>query len=225
MKQLQITAFMNTPLSVNDSWSPNLDAILYYFWLKKEGLFQPNVNPDNYIKAEIPLAEIEIDNVSFYKVSSPMYQVKRTQSMRYRKRWDNQDKHIEWGKQKAKIKTAEGHSKNWDLPLRLVETNRIDWFAEGNAMAIEELLADCKHLGKKRSQGKGLVRKWAIKQIQKDKTIVFNEKIMRPIPVSVASHFLQDTSKQKTLYWAYKPPYFLPDNQANCFMPDLIKDY
>lgn len=219
MKNLQVTAYMSSPIAVTDNWSPNLDAILYFLWLEERGLSNPNATAENYIKAEIPLAEETIKGKLLYKVSSPQYQSKIEQNTRYRKRWDNQDKHLNWGKKKAKVDTSQGQFKNWDLPLRLIETSRIDWFCVGESTEISRLLANCFNLGKKRSQGKGQVLKWDIKESEEDKSFYWKGRLMRPIPVDCVNiNKIKNT--YNVMHWAYTPPYFLPEHKDLCAMPN-----
>ena len=222
MENLQITAFMATSIAITDKWSPNLDALLYWLWLNERGLANPNANAKNFIKAEIPIKEVEEKGFSFYAVSSPLYQTKSKFTIRYRKRWDNQDKHLNWGNKKAKVDTSQGQFKNGDLPLLLVETKRIDWFCVGCKDEIERLLSSCTHLGKKRSQGKGQVLRWQIKLIECDHSLYYENKLMRPLPVELINpNQLRGGVTFDLMQWAYKPPYFLPEHKTICAMPNF----
>lgn len=218
MENLQITVQLNSGIAVTDKWSPNLDALLYFLCLDERGLANPNANAKKYIKADIPLDKVVINDKVLYKVSSPIYQVKNEEIIRYRKRWDNQDKHLNWGKKKAKVDTSQGQFKNWDLPLKIIETNRIDWYCVGDKLEIDRLLNNCSHLGKKRSQGKGQILNWKITTINKDRSFYWQGKIMRPIPVDcLNSDMLKGTFD--VMKWAFTPPYFLPEHKAICAMP------
>lgn len=219
MNNLQVTAYLNSGIAVTDKWSPNLDALLYFLWLDGRGLANPNANAKNLIKADIPIDKVIINDKLLYKVSSPIYKVQNEQIIRYRKQWDYQDKHLNWGKKKAKVDTSQGQFKNWDLPLKIIETNRIDWYCVGDKLEIERLLNSCTHLGKKRSQGKGQILRWNVQVIDCDKSFYFEGQIMRPIPTNcVNPDILKGTFD--VMQWAFTPPYFLPENRTLCVMPN-----
>jgi len=100
---LQVTAHMATALSVVDDWSPSLEALLEYLWLESKGLALPNPSKETLIKADLPLREDTIKGQSFWACSSPFYLPESKQIDRYRKRWDYQDKLIDWGKKKSEL--------------------------------------------------------------------------------------------------------------------------
>lgn len=222
---------MATPIAVSDRWSPSLDALLEWLWLDERGLALPNPDLTNIIQADLPLFKGEIKGEWYWCVSSPYYLQQSEQITRYRKRWDYQDKHLDWGKKKAKVNTSEGVTKSYDLPLKLVETPRIDWFAVGDKEEIERLLFLCDFIGKKRSQGKGQVCRWEVREIEGDYSLwdVYGN-LARPMPLSLIGavagtppfnggacyDFVNNCG---IMNWGWRTPYWLPANQNLCLMP------
>ena len=218
MKNLQVTARMATAIAVSDNWSPMLDGLLQWLWLDERGLATSNPQSNQIIEAPIPLRKDCIKEVEFWACSAPFYQQQIEEKTRYRKRWDYQDKHCNWGKKKAKVNSSEGHTKSYDLPLRIVETPRIDWFCVGNPDEILSLLARCQNLGKKRSQGKGQVYKWEINEIDEDWSLYRNGKLTRPFPLEL----VDDPMGYDFMRWGWNPPVWLLSNQVTCLMPNNI---
>lgn len=212
---LQITAHMATPLAVSDNWSPALDALLEYLWLDERGLISPHPTKENLIPADIPLRKDSCQQESFWACSSPFYIYESEQVDRFRKRWDYQDRHLNWGKKKAKVDTQQGATKSYDLPLRLINVPRLDWFAVGDLEQVEKLLAGCTNLGKKRSYGKGQVYRWEVKEIEEDWSLYKNNRLTRPFPASLLDSF----EGYDLMRWGWKTPSWLPESVALCAMP------
>lgn len=214
MKNLQITAHLSTPLAVSDNWSPMLDGLLQWLWLESRGLASANPDPNNIIQAPIPLRRDNFKGKEFWACSAPFYQVLSEQKIRYRKRWDYQDRHCNWGKKKAKVNTSEGTTKSYDLPLRLIETPRLDWFAVGDMGAVLDLLIPCQNIGKKRSQGKGQVYRWEVREVAEDWSLYRNGRLTRPFPAEL----LEELSGYDFMLWGWNPPVWLPENKTVCAM-------
>ena len=219
MNNLQVTAHMATALSVTDDWSPSLEALLEYLWLEAKGLALPNPSKDTLVKAELPLREDSLKGESFWACSSPFYLPESQQIDKYRKRWDYQDKHLEWGKKKKKVNTSEGVTKSYDMPLKLINTPRIDWFIVGDRYKVVELLSTCTGIGRKRSFGKGQVYQWQVKEIEHDWSCLKNNRLTRPLPIDLI-HDTMDLQRYTFLRWGWKNPSWLPESIAMCVMPN-----
>lgn len=218
MLNFQITAHLATPLAVSDNWSPSLDALLEYLWLDERGLISPHPTKENLIKSDIPLREDTIKGESFWACSSPFYCLQKEQIDRFRKRWDYQDRCLDWGKKKAKVDTQQGKTKSYDLPLRLVLTPRLDWFAVGDIDKVRSLLSNCTNIGKKRSYGKGQVYQWEVKEVEVDWSLKKDGRLTRPLPATLVDHW----DGCQILRWGWRNPSWLPENVAVCVMPSNI---
>lgn len=216
MRNLQVTAHLATAIAVSDNWSPMLDGLLQWLWLDMRGLAHPDPKANQIIKAPIPLRKDCIKGVEFWACSSPFYQILGEEKTRFRKRWDYQDKALNWGKKKAKINTSEGTTKSYDLPLRVVETPRIDWFCVGSPDSLLALLNQCHNLGKKRSQGKGQVYRWEVTEIENDWSLYRYGRLTRPFPLEL----VDDPMGYDMMRWGWNPPVWLSQNQVTCLMPN-----
>ncbi|MFN8992997.1 MAG: hypothetical protein ACK5X3_04945, partial [Pseudomonadota bacterium] len=159
MINLQIIAHMATPLAAYDDWSPSLDALIEYQLLDRLGLITPNPTAADAEKNlplifdKMPIARKILNGEWYWAVSSPHYIENHQQTSKFRKRWDYQEHHLDWGKKRAKVNGSEGHFKAYDLPRYDREMQTIHWFCVGDHDGIAELLQPVTNLGKKRSQG------------------------------------------------------------------------
>jgi len=225
-KPLQITAFLANSIAVYDDWTPQLEGLLIYQLLQELGLAHPNPNLqqikdcDVIVRGKLPIKQNS--EHGFYYCSSPVYTYLSEEKSNFRKRWDANDKFIDWGKRKAKIQTSEGAEKNYDLPLFLRLTNRIDWFAVGDKEEIESLLKYCTGLGKKRSQGYGQVIEWKVTEIENDWSLIRENELMKPLPNFICKE-LGINRFYNLLTYGWKPPIWLTENKALCMMPEVVK--
>jgi len=221
MDNLQVIAHMASPLVAYDDWSPSLDALLEYVLLDRLNLITPNPTAADAEKnlplifEQMPLARPEIKGEWYWAVSSPHYIENHQQTSRYRKRWDYQEHHLEWGKKRAKVSGSEGHFKAYDLPRYDREMQTIHWFCVGDANKISDLLQSITHLGKKRSQGCGQVHKWEVLPFEHDWHLWRGDKLARPMPVNM----IEPPQAINMMQWGWRPPTWLAANKSMCFMP------
>jgi CRISPR type IV-associated protein Csf3 len=221
MDNLQIIAHMATPLVAYDDWSPSFDALIEYQLLDQLGLITPNPTAADAEKNlplifdEMPIARKTLKGEWYWAVSSPHYIENHQQTQRYRKRWDKQELHLDWGKKKAKVDSSQGHFKAYDLPRYDREMQTIHWFAIGNADKISELILNVTNLGKKRSQGCGQVHKWEVLPFEHDWHLWRGESLARPMPINM----IPQPQSINMMNWGWRTPYFVQSNRTMCYMP------
>lgn len=216
MIPLQITANLANSIAVTDSLSPAIEGIIEYAIREEKGLLDPN--PNNPTTIDLPL---QLNSAGYYHCSSPFYYYNQETQTRYRKRWDYQEQHLDWGKKKAKFSNSEGQFKAYDLPLFIRILSRIDWYVVGQPEPIRKALGAITHLGKKRSQGHGLVLSWYVEPIDCDYSIWgTQQQLMRPIPLELHPQPLPNDLA--TVAW--KTPSWHPESQSICWIPkDNVK--
>lgn len=221
MDNLQIIAHMATPLVAYDDWSPSLDALIEYQLLERLGLIEPNPTEASVLKnlpilfEQMPIARKMLNGQWYWAVSSPHYIENHQQTTRFRKRWDYQELHLDWGKKRAKVNGSEGHFKAYDKPRYDREMQTIHWFAVGDRDRILELLQPVTNLGKKRSQGCGQVHKWEVLPFEHDWHLWRGDKLARPMPVGM----IPQPQSINMMQWGWRPPTWLAANKSMCFMP------
>lgn len=221
MNNLQVTAHLSTAFGTYDDWSPSLEGILIYRLLEENNLLCSNPTQEQVqsvqelLKKELPLKQATLKSEPYWCVSSPCYAIKGEQTDKYRKRWDNHDHSLNWGKRKPQFKTSEGAEKSYDLPLYTRLTDCVSWFVVGDKSGIKELLQTVTHIQKKRSYGNGEIREWEVKPIKEDCHLWLNGKLMKPIPVRLIEQKLDNPQ----LVWGWKSPAWLAANKELCYMP------
>lgn len=221
MDNLQIIAHMATPLAAYDDWSPSLDALIEYQLLDRLGLITPNPTAADAEKNlplifdKMPIARKILNGEWYWAVSSPHYIENHQQTSKFRKRWDYQEHHLDWGKKRAKVNGSEGHFKAYDLPRYDREMQSIHWFCVGDANKISELILNVTHLGKKRSQGCGQVHKWEVLPFEYDWHLWRGDSLARPMPVNM----IEPPQSINMMQWGWRPPIWLAANKSMCFMP------
>lgn len=131
----------------------------------------------------------------------------------WKKRWANEhDELANFGKRKRKVRVNAGPHKSYDMPMRLVDIPECYfYFQSADVQEVERLLkTHIVGIGKKMSQGNGLIESFEIEQIDFNP---FNETI-RPIPVKE----IQFKDGLYIAYVGYYPPYWLPENQKMCII-------
>jgi len=214
MIPLQITANLARPIAVTDNLSPDITGIIEYSVRESTGRLDTNVTFETLTEIELPIKKHEL---GFYQASSPHYLYSIESTDRYRKRWDYQSEHLDWGKKKAKFSGSDGQFKSYDLPLFLKLTERIDWFVVGDKEQIKLALSTVTHLGKKRSYGFAYVSEWSVKEIDYDWSFEKERRVTRPIPLEMAQQL--DLEVHDMMVVAWKTPSWMHQNQVLCYIP------
>lgn len=207
----------------------NLDGILAYFSLQEligEDFHNIDASPVDPIDAPLPIEQGRNDDGKWWWLCSFGCYVLQGESITgWKKRWD--DKHdflVDFPeKRKPRIDHKSGFFKAYAMPLIIRNTKEIVFCCIGNAARIEELLANCWGIGKKRSQGYGRLDTKKVEETSGN-WHSWNEKreATRAIPVAteeikkqISSAALQNRSFAMVTT-GYKPPYWHPQNRAYC---------
>jgi hypothetical protein len=222
MKNIKITAKLNSPIGVSDDWSPDLPSLLERLWFRASGLSEASSDPRELCHAPIPLlmrtlgAGLTISETArgslpvlrsalpdtWYWVSSaPCYEIIASGSSQVRKRQDPNVTGCLSGRS-HKWDSSTGHLKNYDLPILHRTALEINWFAVGDADQVLELLNQCTSLGKKTAAGLGQVESWAVEEIEQDYSLLIDLQLMRPVPVALLSPDIKGFSVRN---WAWRP--------------------
>ncbi len=131
----------------------------------------------------------------------------------WKKRWANEFDYLaDFGKNIRKVRINNADFKSYDMPVRLVDLKEVWFYFQSNDVAEVERLLNTHiiGLGKKISQGNGLISSFVIEPLDYDPF----KKIIRPIPVKeVPTNFKGELN---LVYTGYYPPYWMPDNQVFC---------
>jgi len=128
-------------------------------------------------------------------------------------------------KQRTKIATTGGPYKSFRLPLRIVDTSRVVWFAElrdkkmsGRAPMTElrKILRQVHAIGKKTSQGFGIIAEWLVEPTEFDASWIYEGVLMRPLPLCLGEGA---THGKRRCFGAVAAPYWQADFYCDRFVP------
>jgi hypothetical protein len=219
MQPLRVTAHLANKLAVSDDWSPSLDALLIKLLLDERGLSSSNpmledvVRNQPVIDANMPIYKGEIKGEWYWQTSSPCYLWDADEVETIYKRWDQQERNLNWQGKRRNWSTSENNTKSWTILISERSTPRIDWYCIGDALEIQRLLTLSDRLAKKR---RTQVYRWDVEAIDQDWHLWRDQEIMRPMPVDLIDTPPHDFAIRR---WAWRPPTHLPENVAKCLMP------
>ena len=203
MDRLHITAHLRGPIVLNNPTT--LDALL------AAGIFDQTGDLEQ-AHHDLPLARTS----GIYHASRAMFEPLSTeraaivQSMRPNDQWldHNLIKKNKQGRVHLAFSNCVDNVMN---PVTRYFTDQIDWYAEGDADSIRELLNGITHIGKKRAT---LVTRWDIEEGELDGVMGYADEPLRPVPVGVwrgeKTFVIKDC--------AARPAYWNPANREACYV-------
>lgn len=144
---------------------------------------------------------------------------------KWTKRWDSvNDDIVNLGnKNKPRINIASGAFKNYHIPVVLKSYTKAVFYVRGDMAEVGRLLAEnITYIGKKGSQGYGLINKWELFKIEEDHSLIKDNKPMRPIPVKECGELLYQKDAEEIITRPYPtiPPYWRNNHIEACVMPE-----
>ena len=94
---------------------------------------------------------------------------------------------------------------------------QVEWYVEGDADAIRQLVEPVLFIGKRRASGFGEVSRWEIQKSDLDGLVGILDEPLRPIPVEMFKGN-PDSIKVEA---AWRPAYWNLNHRAICFAPDF----
>lgn len=205
MKYLKITANMASPVVINHDLM--LDTILITKKAVELKLDAQTLNP---------LKPLEVQDVVQYFGDIPLCSkafFKGVDSKNvYYKRFDEDNEYFADTK---KIKIGSGRYKNYANTLKVTDVAEIVFYALGNKEEIKRLLSWVYALGKKESQGYGIVREWIVEELKEQIDFLNPENPLRPLPLE---YFSNDFKNKNRKLVSYKFPYWYNGNKKLCYV-------
>lgn len=192
-----------------------LDSILAAEWIRRQ-LPDKFYNPpppgskQGWIESDLPLERRGQGDKWYYACSFNQTRPLREYTHYWHRRFDDvYERHIDLKGHRGKVKETRGQYKAYRTALNIMLLPCLEWYAVGDIEAVRELCSEITAVGKKQSQGFGLVERWEIMPWPQDWSEVGpNGRLMRAVP--------KDSG---TAYWGVRPPYWRKENQCICEMP------
>ncbi len=203
MKTLKVAAKLNSPVSL--TYDLMLDTLLISQKAKQLGLSDDNFNPEEAIEIRE-----EVGYISDFPLCSKAFLKGKESTHKYYKRFDEESETFNC---KKKIETGKGKFKNYSNTINITHTKEVYFYCVGNKELIEKLLQGITAIGKKISQGFGLVGEWSIEETEERNWLDVNN-ILRPIPID----FFSKNNNKNIKYVSYKFPYWYNGNKKKCYV-------
>lgn len=210
MRPLKITAkLFDGRIATTDGYLP-IDSILAAAWMKKnhpEKYYNADPTIDEMITPVLPLAKLD---GGIYAASFAQFRKAGEETVYWHKRFDAQlaEDYVDFAGRRGRVNTTSATYKAYRMPLNVILTPEVVWYAVGEKAEIERLLEEIPSLGKKTSQGFGQVFEWTVEEIGQDWSVWKDGQLMRNLP-----------DPDGDAEWGVRPPYWLPANIVRCRMP------
>ena len=208
MKALRVDAWMvDGRVATSDLYLP-LDSLLAWSWIfehepERLAMTTSGIAEEIY-HPPVPLKRVEIGDDWWYACSFAIGETAGERTTFWHKRFDAQiaEDYADFGGRRAKVNSKSGPYKGYRMPITIFLIPRLTWYCVGDATEIRELLENVTHIGKKRSQGYGRIRRWAVGETSEDLSW------MRPTP--------DENGDEVT---SIRPPYWESSNLRVCKWP------
>lgn len=216
MAVMQVRAWLRTPV-VSDATLP-LDGIFLYQAMRHKYSAQDATLPGALsVEPEpLPLARAGEGDLWYYRCSFATWPQVAEGKAAWSKRINTRHMGIVDLGRSSKVTVEKGRYRSYHMPVFYRSALWIAWYADGDMEAVRELLRDVWAIGKKTSQGYGRVARWDVEPWPHDWSVERDGQPTRAIPIGGA--FSLD---DHILYAGYRPPYWLPANQAMCRVPEV----
>lgn len=244
----KITAHLSSPLALSpDGVPPHLDALCEYVMSKNARSIAESINGHRHPVAvtipgqpvdrqgtlPIPIVRVWTDcgdglRCPIPRVSQGIIEPSKESVTHYHSAFPLERALSLTEKQRTTVATTGGPMKSHRLPLRVVDTNRVVWFAELRDRAtnsrrrsspmseLRKLLKQVHSIGKKTSHGFSIVSEWIVEGTELDASWSYEGVLMRPLPLSLAEGV---TCGKRRCFGAVAAPYWQADFFCNRLVP------
>lgn len=214
---LEVRMDVIPPVYITAPWL-HLDSILTYLCTRDalDDLFycMPTEETIDVSLLDLPLKktdDVYHASVGIYSENAKLYK-----DTIYKRFTDKETYKLSKRQQKGRIKTNQGHFKDFMINLPILITDNITFYCNGDKKELNRLLNHLTSIGKKTSIGGGRINKIIISETSEDYSFFKDGKIMRPIPTKMKIPIFEGMIFQQQ---PYKPPYWDKNNVAMCYVP------
>lgn len=215
---LEVRLEVIPPIYITSPWL-HLDSILSYLCLREalDDLFycMPTEETIDVSLLDLPLKktdDVYHSSIGVYSDNSKLYR-----DTIYKRFTDKETYKLTKKQQKGRIKTNQGHFKDFMINLPILITDNITFYCNGDKKELKRLLSHLTNIGKKGSIGGGRINKVIINETTEDNSFFKDGKVMRPIPATMNVPVFEGMIFQKQ---PYKPPYWDKNNVCMCIVPE-----
>jgi CRISPR type IV-associated protein Csf3 len=214
MEALEITAELAGPIVVQEGIGIALDALLMAAVCRSTGI-PPATTEAELVPIEIPVAR----EGGIYLASVSSFAVEARERTWVNRRFPVAEAQRMGDAKLKRIDIATGPCKSFRIPMELkhLEGDRVRWWCVGEAEPIRALLGWVGYLGKKRSVGRGQVRRWTVEPCARwpGFPVVRDGQPLRALPVDWPG-LSPDVDRG---YAVLNPPRWIRTREVECAVP------
>lgn len=220
---LRITANFQTPVICDDRLP--LDGIIFYQVMRERYGFESStqagvaaladgVDKRDWMPFDVHYKNVNGENFWYYACSFARWVGTVAEGRdHWVKRFDQQFSDvIDFQGKRGKVVTQHGKYKGYRMPVFTRHVLAARWYCVGDRRELERLLPHVQSVGKKTSQGYGVVRDWQIERWHSDWSTRGPQGLMRAVPADTGIRI------------GFRPSYWHAPNQAICEMPADYSD-
>ena len=215
---LEIQMEIIPPVYITSPWL-HLDSIVSYLCLRDaaDDLFytMPTEETIDVSLLDLPLKktlDVYHSSVGIYSEHSKLYR-----DTIYKRFTDKETHKLTKKQQQGRIKTNQGHFKDFMINLPILITDTVTFYCNGDKNELKRLLTHLTNIGKKGSVGGGRIKQIHIRKSSEDYSFFKDGHIMRPIPSTMDVPICEGMIFQQQ---PYKPPYWDKNNVCMCIVPE-----
>lgn len=215
---LQLVMEVIPPIYITAPWI-HLDSLLSYLCTRDalSELFycMPTEETVDVSLLDLPLKktnDVYHSSIGVYEDNAKLYR-----DTIYKRFTDKETFKLTKKQQKGRIKTNQGHFKDFMINLPLLITNKITFYCNGDKNELNRLLSHLTGVGKKTSIGSGKIKKINITETSEDYSFFKDGKVMRPIPATWDIPIIEGMRFEQQ---SYKHPYWDKNNVCLCIVPE-----
>lgn len=223
MRNWKVIAVMASPIAGD---VPYLDGILENEMAQRQGkagIVRRSDPAPRLGSIHLPLCRGNFAGVDYIpRCSGPIY-VGRDERHEYvHKRFSVENAAMLHPDERTKIAVGNSWTKNYRLPLKVVNAERVVWYVGGSKRRpLKSLLRSVHAIGKKRSDGYGRVLCWEFEEVEQDWSwfapSTAGMVLMRVLPF--AETLFRDVVGYRRYFGGFAPPYWHPDRFLDIAVP------
>lgn len=225
MQSIRITAKMQDGRVASvDTWLP-LDSILAAEWMRRnhpDAYYNPSSHmlTNDFIVAKLPFERRGQGDNWYWACSFNTQPPLSEYVMHWHKRFDDHlEKYIDFNSRRGSVNIKSGKYRAYRMPLVVQLFDRLTWYAVGDMALVRDLCSAVTNLGKKTSQGLGMVDYWEVEPWPEDWSEIANGKLTRGIPAE--NGLPEGVQKSGVALYGIRPPYWMREHQKICYMPNM----
>jgi len=129
------------------------------------------------------------------------------------------ERYIDFQGRRGKVAEQSGKYKAYRMPLNILILPWLEWYAVGDLKAVRELCSGIVAIGKKCSQGHGIVERWEVEEWPEDWSEVRDGRLTRAVFDLPPGVEVEYAGKCQRRIYGVRPPYWDRANQSEVWMP------